>query len=156
MSHPPVSAITNGPILTRQYSKARASVATFNMTEKHVFGFEMFWMVLSHARKKGGSSLVSQLMLLISNLRLILRFNLNLKNSLLMRSASQRNRHLCHPLGLTRWPLRCDGRFRSDCSLIFRQEAQLMIEMDLQWVIYSYPIGSMYGIYMLTFGVYWW
>ena len=41
------------PILTRQYSKARASVATFNTTEKHVFGFEMFWMVLSHARKKG-------------------------------------------------------------------------------------------------------
>lgn len=32
------------PILTRQYSKARASVATFSMTEKHVF---WFWNVLN-------------------------------------------------------------------------------------------------------------
>ena len=75
-----------------------------------------------------------------------------------MRSASQRNRHLCHPLSLTRWPLRCDRRFRSDCSLIFRQEAQLMIEMDLQWVtlhIHTYwiilgycltNIGPIYGV----------
>ena len=68
------------PILTRQYSKARASVATLSMTEKHVF---WFWNVLngfeSCQKKKGEYSLIYQLMLLISNLRLILRFNLNLK-----------------------------------------------------------------------------
>ena len=84
MSHPPVSAITNDPFWQDNIQRLGPPWQHLILTwQKNTFlvlkCFEWFWVM---PEKRGGSSLISQLnyiMLLISNLRLILRFNLNLE-----------------------------------------------------------------------------